>query len=108
MTNFKHLQTMTIEELATWLDENGMFDNSAWSNWYNKRYCENCESIECKYEGSKEKLGIESLFEDSIIECAFCELADESGVKKCRFFQELDDVPDSKKIIELWLQEEAE
>lgn len=108
MTNFKHLQTMSVDQLADWLDKNGMFDGSPWNDWFNKRFCENCESIECKYEVSKEKLGIEPLFKGNTIECAFCELADDAGVKRCRFFPELDDIPDNKKAIEMWLIEEVE
>ena len=97
---------MTVDELAEWLDENGMFDNSPWSEWFNKRYCENCESIEINYDDSIKKLGLEPLFHGCTTECAFCELEDESGVKRCRFFPELDDVPDNLKTIKMWLQEE--
>ena len=108
MTNFKYIQSMNVEELAAWLDENGMFDNSPWQNWFSNRYCENCESIKVTYEDSLKKLGLEPLFHDCTTECAFCELEDESGVKRCRFFPELDDVPDNRKVIEMWLIEEAE
>ena len=108
MTNFEYIKSMSLEKLAKWLDEYGLFDGSPWQSWFNKRYCKNCESIECKYEVSKEKLGIELFSEDDTIECAFCELADENGVKRCRFFPELDDIPDNKKIVEIWLNEEAD
>ena len=107
MTNFKHIQSMNIEELAEWLDKYGMFDDSLWANWFNHRYCENCESIECKYDRAKVELGI-TPFYDETIECAYCELTDGSGIKRCRFFPELNDIPDNKKIIEMWLIEEAE
>lgn len=111
MTNFKRIQSMNVDELAEWLDENGMFDNSPWSNWFNDRYCKNCESIKCKYADAEEKLGFTPYLFGSYsgdLECAYCELADESGIKRCRFFPELDDVPDNKKTIEMWLIEEAE
>lgn len=111
MTNFKRLQTMTIDELAEWLDKNGSFDVSPWSEWFGKTYCDKCESIKCRYADAEEKLGFTPYIFGSYngdLECAYCELADESGVKRCRFFPELDDVPDNKEVIEMWLIEEAD
>lgn len=61
-SNFERLQSMPIDELADWLDRNGQFDNSPWTNWFAKRYCDNCESIECQYVEAKEKLGITPFF----------------------------------------------
>lgn len=103
MTNFKRLQTMTVDQLAAWLDENGIFDNSPWNDWFNKRFCENCESIELNYEDSKDKLGIELFSYEGAAECAYCECHDH-----CRFFPEIKDIPDNRKVIEMWLIEEAE
>jgi hypothetical protein len=94
---------MTIDELAEWLDKNCMFDNSPWLNSFNEKYCEKCESIKCKYVDAEEKLGITPFSYSGEIECAYCELEN-----KCRFFQELDDVPDNKEMIKMWLEEEAE
>ena len=107
MTNFNRLQTMTIDEFAEWLDKNGSFDDSPWLNSFNEKYCSKCESVEISYENVKEKLGLEPWFGHTT-ECAFCELADEAGIKRCRFFQELDDVPDNFEMIKLWLNEEAD
>ena len=55
---------------------------------------------------AKEKLGITPFYDDTI-ECAYCELADESGIKRCRFFPELDDVPDNRGMIKMWLESEV-
>ena len=109
MNNFENLKKMSLEDFTDWLDKNGQFDDSPWSDWFSKKYCDNCESIEISDAEAKEKLGF-SLYEWFGIdtECAFCELADESGKKRCRFFQDLDDIPDNKKVIEMWLIEEAE
>lgn len=107
MTNFENLKKMSLEDFAEWLDKHGMFDGSPWLNDFNKKYCEKCESVEIKYTDAKKKLGLEPFYEESF-ECAFCELVDENGVKRCRFFPELDDVPDNKEMIEMWLIEEAE
>ena len=41
MTNFQHLQSISIDELAKWLDEYGQFDNSPWSTWFAEKYCDN-------------------------------------------------------------------
>ena len=103
MNNFEHLKAMTVEELAMWLDENGMFDDSPWNDWFNKKFCEKCESIELEYEDSKTILGIEPLSLDLTSECAYCECHDH-----CRFFPEIKDIPDNRKVIEMWLTEEAE
>jgi hypothetical protein len=109
MTNLEKLKNMSIDALAAWLDKNGMFDNSPWLNWFAKKYCDNCESIKCKYVEAEEKLGLLPFARYcGEIECAYCELADESGVKRCRFFPELDDVPGNKVIIKMWLVEEIE
>ena len=99
---------MSLENLAEWLDKNGSFDDSPWLNSFTQKYCDNCESIECHYADAKEKLGFTPLFDDDAIECAYCELSDESGVKRCRFFPELDDVPDNKETIRMWLESETE
>jgi hypothetical protein len=102
MINFKRLQSMSIDELAEWLDKNGTFDNSPWLNSFNEKYCEKCESIECTYAEAEEKLDVTPYFGHTI-KCAYCELE-----KNCRFFPGLDDVPDNKEMIKMWLEEEAE
>lgn len=101
MNNFENLKKMSLDDFTAWLDKNGMFDNSPWLNSFNKKYCDNCESVECHYEEAKEKLGI-TPFYDNTIECAYCEV-----YKKCRFFEHLEDVPDNKDMIKMWLEEEA-
>lgn len=103
MVNFERLQSMSIDEFAEWLDKNCMFDNSPWMNYFNEKYCEKCESIKCKYTEADEKLGITPFSHSGEIECAYCELEN-----KCRFFQELDDVPSNIEMIKMWLEKEAE
>jgi len=102
-SNFERLQSMSIDELAEWLDKNGMFDNSPWLNSFNEKYCEKCESIKCKYADAEEKLGVSPFSYSGEVDCAYCELEN-----KCRFFPELNDVPDNKEMIKMWLKEEAE
>lgn len=106
MTNFNYIKAMSIDELTEWLDKHGQFDSSPWIEWFNQEYCQKCASIECTCADAEEKLGINPFYGDTV-ECAYCELADESGTKRCRFFTELDAVPDSAAIIKLWLSSQA-
>ena len=103
MTNFEYLKSMSFEELAEWFDKNGCFDDSPWLNSFVEKYCNRCASIELNCEDAQEKLDIE-LWLSCGTECDFCELEP----KKCRFFPELDSIPDNKEIVKMWLQEVAE
>lgn len=102
MTNMEKLKAVSLEELAEWLDKNGVFDSSPWQNNFTKKYCEKCELIEISYEDSKKKLGIEPLFAEDTTKCAFCEI-----YNYCRHFPNTEGVPDNKEMIKMWLIEEA-
>ena len=92
MNNFERLKSMSVEELSKWIDTHGQFDNSPWITWFDQKYCKNCEDIMCKYEdGGRE------------FPCSYCEL---NG--NCKFFPDLDEVLDNKKIIKMWLETEIE
>ena len=104
MTNLEKIKNMPIDELADWLDKNSMFDNSPWMNLFNEKYCAKCESIKCKYVDAEEKLGFSPYARYSgEVECSYCEI-----YGKCRFFENLEDVPDNKEMIKMWFEEEAE
>lgn len=106
MSNLEHLQSMSIDELAAWLDKYGSFDDSPWSNWFSKKYCDNCESVKCKYEDTENVLGFTPDlfgFYNGDCDCAYCEVE-----KKCRFFSDLEDTPSNLETIKMWLQEAAE
>lgn len=92
MTNFLNLQTMSVTELAEWLNENGLWDNSPWMLWFDKTYCQRCDSVK----GFMPELNKEC-------ECAYCE-----AYANCRFFTNMDHVPDCKEIIMMWLKAEVE
>lgn len=92
MNNFERLKSMSVDELAKWLDTNGMWDNSPWSQWFDQKYCKNCPDIMCKSPDDSRQFP-----------CAYCEIYD-----NCRFFPEQEDVPDCKDIIKMWLAEEVE
>ena len=102
MNNFEKLKSMRIDELAEWLDQNGIIDNSPWLDDFNERYCAKCESVMCKYEDAESVVGFKPCFFDDDIECAYCEV-----YKKCRFFEDMDDVPNGKEIVKLWLESEV-
>lgn len=96
MTNLDYLQNLTVDEFAEWLDEHGQFDGSPWMDWFNETYCKKCESIKCKINSTN--IGITPLYPDREIDCAYCELE-----HKCKFFENLEDVPDNKEVIKMWL-----
>jgi len=96
MTVFEKLKTKDIDELAEWLDKNCYFDNSPWVRYWDKNYCKNCESIS----GNGFCLGMEHFC--GWHEFAYCEVHG-----NCRYFQDMEDVPDCKMIIKLWLESET-
>jgi hypothetical protein len=93
-SNFERLKSMSVDKLAEWIDENGMFDNSPWMTWWNQKYCENCEEIKGNH-------GADGYYYRMCF--AYCELN-----HKCRFFPNLDDAPNNEDIIKMWLEAEVE
>ena len=92
MTNFEKLKSMNEEEISEFLDSIIGIDDTPWIVWFNKRYCKNCETI-------RSCARIPDIYYDS----TYCEV---NG--NCRYFQDKDDVPDNKEMIELWLESENE
>ena len=86
MRIFDILQTKSIDELAKWIDKFKMWDDAPWIQWYDQKYCKNCEPI----------------VKDGL-EYGYCELYD-----KCRYFEDMDWVPDNEEMIKMWLESEAE
>ena len=103
MTNFEKFKAMDVECLATWLDQNGIIDNSPWMLHFNDKYCANCESIMCKLEDFEEILGFKPMFFGRDVECAYCEV-----YNKCRYLEDMDRVPNGVEVVKLWLESEAE
>lgn len=100
MNNFEKIKQMPLEEFAEWLDEHGMFDNTPWINWFNKNYCNKCDSIIVKAENAEEVLGIKPFYNEEY-ECAYCEV-----YNKCRYFAHLEQEPSIQEIIKMWLEAE--
>ena len=92
MTVLENFKNMNIDELADWLDEFCIFDIAPWQQWWDKKYCNKCESVKSYV-----------TYLNGEHDCAYCEVNN-----NCRFFKELDDVPDIKQIIKMWLESEIE
>lgn len=101
MNHYKQLTSLSLEELAKWLDNNVQHDDSPWMAWFNKKYCSKCEPEIVKKEDSMSKLDFELLFNEKEIECSYCEV-----YNKCRFFPNKENLS-TVEIIELWLKEEV-
>lgn len=98
MTKFDNFKSKNIDELVEWLDKYGAFDNSPWMLWFDKNYCRNCPPEDSLIPDSQEE---QEYWHHC--ECAWCELHD-----KCKFFPEMDEVPDNKQVIKMWLESEEE
>jgi len=92
MTVFENIKNKNIDELVDWIDEYFVFnDDTPYLKWWETNYCNKCKP-EVVYE---KDLDFEHM-------CAYCELNN-----KCRFFQDMDDIPDNKQVIKMWLESEA-
>ena len=100
-TRYNQFRSMSLEELAEWLDNHGQHDGSPWMIWFDKNYCSKCESIKIKKENSKSVLGFELMFSDETT-CSYCEV-----YKKCKYFQDKDETPNNADIIKMWLEEQV-
>ncbi len=87
MTNFNNLRFMGIDEFVEWLDEYGDFDNAPWNKWFDENHCKKCKPIISDYGH----------------EYAPCEFNN-----KCVFFEEMNEVPNHKQVIKMWLELESE
>lgn len=97
MNNFKHLQSISIDQLVEFLDTNGNQD-AIWWKWFDEKYCDRCEPVMVYVDDDDG----ENVWKTEC-ECSYCE-----EHNKCRFFPEIEDVPDSKETIKLWLEAEVE
>ena len=85
MTVLEDIKSKNIDEFVEWLDANVSFDVAPYMRWFDNNYCRRCEE-EVNEAGH---------------ECGWCELNE-----KCKFFQELNDIPNTKQIIKMWLETE--
>lgn len=76
---------MNIDEFVEWYQNNCLHDHDPCIKWWDETYCKNCKPI----------------IKDGM-EYAYCELN-----YKCRFFKDMDNVPDCEQTTKLWLQSEC-
>ena len=86
MNIFESIKQMDIDEFVEWLDKCSYTDYAPWIRWWDDNHCRQCESI---------------FFEDH--EYAWCELND----GKCKFYPDMETMPDIKDIIKMWLESEC-
>ena len=92
MTRFEELKNMNIDALAEWLDKYGRYGDAPWDKWFDESYCQKCESV---------RVFVPYLNGEH--ECGYCE-----ANNKCRYFMEMDELPDSKDVVKMWLESEVE
>lgn len=90
MTVFEKIKSKNIDELAEWFNEYCDFDSAPWWEYWDENYCNKCEPITT----GTNVFGY-------LLECASCEI-----IGKCKFFQDIKDIPDSKQVIKMWLESE--
>lgn len=103
MTNFEKFATSDIDTLARFLDKHGAVDGSPWMEWFGINYCKRCESVKLSSKESVELLGFDPWYSHGEVTCGYCELHG-----KCKFFPDLDYIPDNEDIIKMWLELECE
>lgn len=92
MTVFENLQfkIKNIDSFVEWLDKYREQSYEPWDCWFDKNHCDKCETII-----KENTLGIK-------YEYSWCELNN----NKCRFFQDMNEVPCGKQVIKMWLESE--
>lgn len=101
MTEYDKFTKSTKEALAKWIADFGKHDDSPWMNWFDKTYCQKCESEIVTKDESEAKLGFQFLYLNKT-ECSYCEV-----YKECRFFPNKP-TPEIEEIIKMWLDQEVE
>lgn len=92
MTNYTKIKKMSPEELAEFFSASDCWEDFPWTKWFNTNFCDKCETITRYVPEFKRET-----------RCAYCEINN-----RCFFFDDEEEVPDSKKIIKLWLESEED
>lgn len=90
MTVFDNITNKNIDELAEWLSEHCNFDSAPWWKYFDENYCNRCEAEVVVDDDGYEK------------DYGYCELHN-----NCRFFKEMEFIPDNKQTIKMWLESEC-
>lgn len=90
MKTIDKIKCKSINEFVDWIDENFAFDTAPYMFWFDNEFCKKCQAEE-----------IHDVDRCIKTECAWCEITG-----KCKFFQDMNEVPNTKQIIKLWLESE--
>ena len=99
MTVFEKIKSMNIDEFTEWFADNCMHDDDPVIKWWDNAYCKDCNSVYT----TVDYLDSYAPSYNKEHECAWCEV---NG--KCKYFQDMNEVPSSQDMIKLWLKSEAE
>lgn len=91
MTQFDNIKSKNIDEFAEWLDEKCLSDSAPWYEWFDENYCKKCETI------------CQQTYFHGVSEYAWCELNND----RCRFFQDMNEIPYGKDLVKMWLETEV-
>lgn len=91
MNNYERIRAMTIDDLAEYLSDKWSHYDDPSMEWWNDNHCSKCESVSVYVEHLGRNLDF-----------AWCELND----NKCKFYLELDGLPNSKEVMKMWLESE--
>lgn len=86
MKRIDRIKLLSTDEFANWLEENWSHDDDPCLRWFDEKYCSKCEPLEIDER-----------------EYAYCEVH-----HKCRFFQELNEMPIGVETMKLWLESEED
>lgn len=104
MTNFDNIKYLSLEGFAGWLADTFEYDDQApWNVWFDKEYCNRCETFEVPYKVAEDKLGISSFGYSGTVTCGYCEL-----YNKCRYFPDMDAQPTPEEVITMWLRRDMD
>lgn len=85
MTVFENIPFNNIDEFSEWLNKYEEQAFTPWDCWFDKNYCNKCDVI---VKGNNKY--------------AWCEL----NGGKCKFFQNMNEIPYGKQVIKMWLESE--
>lgn len=91
ISNFEKIRSFNSNEMSIFLD-NISIDDNPWIDWFDKKYCDNCDSVPSQFVNP---------YTDKYDECSYCEINN-----KCIFFQDLNTIPSNKDLISIWLGNE--
>ena len=91
----------TVDSLAKFICR--LFKNSdevPWEQWFDKKYCKQCPVI--KTDAPRDESGY-YLWGCVPVTCAYCEQN-----SNCRYFPEIDHIPDTEEVLKMWLNQEED